>query len=280
MSKIKLVAVDLDGTLLDNNKLLSPRTKEALAACAAAGIIVIPATGRPATGFPYVAENMPGFRYALTSNGALVYDFKEHRNIYEDCIPVENVLAVMDAMQPYDVMLDVYVNGWGYSEQRNIDNAEYFFDVPEMAHQAKSLVQYIRTTRKAVTDMRRFVIDTNTPAEKLVMFFHDLSYQERLGKIINDLGFIKLTSAYPNNLELNSATANKGDSLIRFGEVLGIARDEIMAFGDGLNDCDMIRAAGVGVAMANAHPDLKAIADRETLSNVEDGVAVELEKLL
>jgi len=177
-------------------------------------------------------------------------------------------------------MLDVYVNGWGYSEQKNIDNAEHFFDVPEMAHQAKSLVEYIRTTRKPVENMREFVVNLGVPAEKLVLFFQNLEYQKTLGKKIADLGFIKVTTAYPNNLELNAATANKGDSLLKFGEKLGIQREEIMAFGDGMNDFDMIRAAGVGVAMANACPELKAIADRETLSNVEDGVAVELEKLL
>ena len=87
----------------------------------------MPATGRPATGFPYVAENLPGFRYALTSNGALVYDFQEKRAIYEDLLSVENTLKVIDFAADYDLMVDVYTDGNGYSEQRNLNNIRHFF---------------------------------------------------------------------------------------------------------------------------------------------------------
>ena len=269
-NNIRLIAVDLDGTLLNRKKEMTPRTKEALAACAEAGIIVMPATGRPATGFPYVAENLPGFRYALTSNGALVYDFQEKRAIYEDLLSVENTLKVIDFAADYDLMVDVYTDGNGYSEQRNLDNIRHFFF-------AEGMIEYVLKTRIPVDNMRKFVISRGRPVEKVVLFLSDVSFKPELERLLEPFSFLKVTDALENNLELNNSTANKGAALLRFGERLGIAREQIMAFGDGRNDCDMIRAAGVGVAMANACDELKAVADRETLSNEEDGVAWAIE---
>ena len=84
---------------------------------------------------------------------------------------------------------------------------------------------------------------------------------------------IKTTASTWNNLEFNIASANKGNSLRRFAEHLGFTLANCMAFGDGLNDLSMVEAAGTGVAMANAHPDVLAAADVVTASNDEDGVA-------
>ena len=95
----------------------------------------------------------------------------------------------------------------------------------------------------------------------------------RTGLYVTPVGFGVLTVG---KTQLNYSVS-EGAALLRFGERLGIAREQIMAFGDGRNDCDMIRAAGVGVAMANACDELKAVADRETLSNEEDGVAWAIE---
>ncbi|MEA4824513.1 MAG: Cof-type HAD-IIB family hydrolase [Clostridiaceae bacterium] len=270
-NKIRLIAVDLDGTLLNRKKEISARTKAALAACAERGIIVMPATGRPATGFPYVAAEMPGFRYALTSNGALVYDFQEKKAIFEDLLSVENTLRVIDFAADYDLMVDVYTDGNGYSEQRNLDNIRHFFF-------AEGMIEYVLKTRIPVENMRDFVISRGRPVEKIVLFLSDVSFKPELEKLLEVFPFLKVTDALENNLELNNVTANKGASLLRFGEAFGIAREQIMAFGDGRNDCDMIRAAGIGVAMANACAELKACADMETLSNEEDGVAVAIEQ--
>ena len=79
---IRVIALDLDGTLFNSQKEVSQHTKDVLEECSRRGIIVMPATGRPATGFPHVLEAVPSFRYALTSNGALVYDYVEKKGIY------------------------------------------------------------------------------------------------------------------------------------------------------------------------------------------------------
>ena len=89
----------------------------------------------------------------------------------------------------------------------------------------------------------------------------------------------RVTASASNNLEFNSAEAHKGNALRRFAEHLGLTLENCAAFGDGLNDLSMVQAAGLGVAMANAVPEVKAAAARVTLSNDEDGVAAVLEEL-
>ena len=269
--KIRLIAVDLDGTLMNRKKEITPRTRAVIKEATKAGILVMPATGRPVTGFPDVLEAIPDCRYALTSNGALVYDLQEKRPIYEDLISVENTLTILDYTKQYDLMVDIYVHGNGYSEKRNLANLAHFSF-------AEGMQEYVLRTRIPVDDIREFAVRENVPVEKLVLFFHDVGFKPEMERLLEQFPFIRTTDAVPNNLELNNSTANKGDSLLRFGAQLGIAREEIMAIGDGRNDRDMIVAAGLGVAMANACDVLKEAADVETLSNDEDGVAAAIEK--
>ena len=91
---------------------------------------------------------------------------------------------------------------------------------------------------------------------------------------------LALTQSTPNNVEINDALANKGEALRRLASALGFGAAGCMAFGDGLNDLSMVRAAGTGVAMANACPEVLAAADVVTLSNDDDGVAAVLEKIV
>ena len=147
---IRVIALDLDGTLFNSQKEVSQHTKDVLAECSRRGIIVMPATGRPATGFPHVLEAVPSFRYALTSNGALVYDFAEKKGIYEDTISVENALKVVEFTRKYDVMCDAYIGGYGYSEKDKLANIANYF-------QTRKMIDYVLSTRIPVDDMGKFI---------------------------------------------------------------------------------------------------------------------------
>ena len=147
---IRVIALDLDGTLFNSQKEVSQHTKDVLAECSRRGIIVMPATGRPATGFPHVLEAVPSFRYALTSNGALVYDFAEKKGIYEDTISVENALKVVEFTRKYDVMCDAYIGGYGYSEKDKLANIANYF-------QTQKMIDYVLSTRIPVDDMGKFI---------------------------------------------------------------------------------------------------------------------------
>ena len=102
----------------------------------------------------------------------------------------------------------------------------------------------------------------------------------RMRKILAEIPEVLVTSSLPNNLEINAVGADKGGALLRLAELLGIRREETMAFGDGENDMSMLRMAGLGVAMENAEDHVKAAADYVTVTNNEAGVAAALRKFV
>jgi Cof subfamily protein (haloacid dehalogenase superfamily) len=138
----------------------------------------------------------------------------------------------------------------------------------------------VREFRKPVPDLKEYLKSTAAEGDvqKVMLFARNAPGSESVTKAITDavserFPSIKTTSSTWNNLELNIATAHKGNSLKRFAEHLGYTLDNCMALGDGTNDLSMIEAAGIGVAMSNAHPLVLAAANHVTASNDEDGVA-------
>jgi Cof subfamily protein (haloacid dehalogenase superfamily) len=141
-------------------------------------------------------------------------------------------------------------------------------------------LKMVREFRKPVPDLKEYLKSTAAEGDvqKVMLFARNTPGSESVTKAITDavserFPSIKTTSSTWNNLELNIATAHKGNSLKRFAEHLGYTLDNCMALGDGTNDLSMIEAAGIGVAMSNAHPLVLAAADHVTVSNDEDGVA-------
>ena len=145
----------------------------------------------------------------------------------------------------------------------------------------------IREFRNSVADLKEHLSKTATDGnvQKIMLFARNEPVGESVTnaiiKAVNEqFPDIKVTASTWNNLEFNIATAHKGNALKRFAEHLGLTLDNCMALGDGMNDLSMIQAAGLGVAMANAHPRVLAAADQVTLSNDEDGVAHAIRKVL
>ena len=115
--KIKLIATDLDGTFLDDNKQIPIDNKQAISECAARGIRIVPATGRTIPGIPQELKELPGVRYVIATNGALVADLKENKWIYTCRLSAALAVSVMEAAQACedDIMFDAYVDGVGYT---------------------------------------------------------------------------------------------------------------------------------------------------------------------
>ena len=106
--RIKMVGLDMDGTLLTTEKELTEHTKEVLLKAIDRGVTVLPATGRPLTGIPEEVVKIPGVRYAVASNGARIVDLKEDRVIYEDLVPYETGRRVLEICRRYDTMMEIY----------------------------------------------------------------------------------------------------------------------------------------------------------------------------
>lgn len=270
---IKIISLDLDGTLLDSQKRLSEANRAALEEAAAKGVHIVPTTGRFFGMMPQAVRDLPFVRYAITINGAQVYDRETDTAIVREEIPLDMALDIISLLEGYDVIYDCYRSNWGWMTESLQAKAE---DYATDAHYLKM----VREFRKPVPDLKEYLKSTAAEGDvqKVMLFARNTPGSESVTKAITEavserFPLIKTTSSTWNNLELNIATAHKGNSLKRFAEHLGYTLDNCMALGDGTNDLSMIEAAGLGVAMSNAHPLVLAAADHVTVSNDEDGVA-------
>ena len=270
MADVRIIALDLDGTLLDSGKNLSAANRAALAAAAEKGIHVVPTTGRFFGGMPESVRALPFVRYAITVNGAQVYDRATDAAIVREELPLATALAIMRYLDGFDVIYDCYQDNWGrMTASMQARAADYAPD----AHYLKM----IRELRKPYPDLKAHLEEEGRDVQKIMLFARDLSVRAQIADGLKArFPELAVSASTFNNLELNSANAHKGLALKRFAEHLGLGLENCMAFGDGANDLTMIQAAGIGVAMSNACPEVLAAADYVTLSNDEDGVAAAL----
>ena len=268
--KTRILALDLDGTLLDSEKRLSEVNRDALAAAAAKGLLVVPTTGRFFGMMPPTIRDLPFVRYAITVNGAQVYDRETDTAIVREELPLEKALAIMRYLDGFDVIYDCYQDNWGRMTQAMQEKAEEYAQCP---HYTKM----IREFRKPYPDLKEYLAERGRDVQKIMLFARDPAVRDAIAADIKTrFDGLAVSSSTFNNLEFNAASAHKGRALERFAEHFGWTLDNCMAFGDGLNDLSMVRMAGIGVAMANAAPEVLAAADYVTLSNDADGIAAAL----
>lgn len=271
MAEIKLIALDLDGTLLDSQKRLSSRNENALKECIKRGIWIVPCTGRIWFGVPEFIQNFPGIRYAITTNGAVIEDVAESQIIDEKKLDWKQAVELLELAKTFHTMYDAYTDGHAYGEARFMEHMDDYGIIP-------TLKKMILDTRECVPDVADMIRTLQKPVEKVNYFFGDLEERARARAVLEARGDVLISSSFTHNLEINALGAAKGEAVLRLAAHLGIAPEETMAFGDGENDLSMIRMTGVGVAMENAVDLLKAEADYVTVSNDDDGVALAIEK--
>ncbi len=272
---IKLIATDMDGTFLDDEKNIPEENLKALLECADRGIEIVPATGRTVRGLPEEIKALPGVRYAITTNGAVVADLKEGKEVNTCRIPTELAVKVMTMARESqdDIMYDAYIEGIAYT-------TEYFYTNTEKYVPTKGLVALVRKTRQVVPDNIAYVGAQGKEIDKINMYFLDMDAKQRMREALAAVPGILVSSSIPNNLEINAAGADKGSALVRLASYLGIKQEETMAFGDGENDFSMIRMAGIGVAMENGEESVKAAADHVTVTNNKAGVAAAIRQFV
>lgn len=267
---IRLIGLDLDGTTLTSDKVLTPHTKEVLESCLRQGIQILPATGRARSGIPNYLTEIEGIRYVVVSNGAAVVDLETGENVYTNCISWERALEIFDILEEYHTFYDVYALGKGWCEGRFYDHLERYRIEPHIE-------QLIRTSRTRIDDLRSWVKEHQAPIEKINMFFAREEERQKAFAELEKVPDLAVTCSLVNNLEINDRSCDKGDALLNLGKILDISLDQIMACGDGNNDYEMIKQAGTGVAMENGEPNVKEIADFITKTNDEEGVAFAIE---
>ena len=266
MGKIKLIAFDLDDTVLNTQKKLTPETLRVLYRAAELGIEIVPSTGRFWGAVTDEIKNLPFVRYAVTLNGAAIFDVKSQKTIARFEIPSERAETMARVFDELPVIYDSIIDGQGYM------NREFHERVKDITI-GEWQYKIIYGLRKPVDDLHE-IINQSSGVQKMQIYTKDRDLRANLLAALpvvfpNSL----FTSSVPNNIEINALKANKGDGLRFVVSHLGIEMSEAMAFGDGLNDISMIKAAGIGVAMGNAVREVKDVADHVTGTCDEDGVA-------
>lgn len=273
MSKIKLVAMDLDGTVLNSDKQISNHTREVFEQATSQGIYIVPCTGRIIKTVPDFLKNIKGVRYFICSNGAAVYDGVENKIVYSNYMDTDVVFQVLNQLEGYHCTEDIYRNGQGYMERKYLDNLT---DYGIEGH----LLKLVTDSRDPVDNLREYIKENPEQIEKICIFFDDMHQRQEVLDKLNGLGTVNATTSLANNIEVMEKTCNKGDGLYHLAKYLGLSMDEVMACGDAGNDTEMIKVAGLGVVMENGNESLKEQANYITKTNDEDGVAYAVEKFV
>lgn len=272
MSKtIQLVALDMDGTLFNNQSQISADDQDAIRSATSQGVTVAISTGRPYVGLPVPLLTKLGIRYAITANGAAIYRLPERECIYECCMEPELVCPILEELQKLNIHMDAFIDGNGYS-QRSCESQISRLVMPE------SIRQYIRETRTFTENLSSYIKEHHLSVQKMTLNFYPLAdgtFQSRdeVKALLATHPEVAFLSGGYHNLEFTKAGTTKGNGLRFLCEHLGIDLAATMACGDTQNDIDILKTAAIGVAMDNARTEVKAIADFVTRSNEESGVA-------
>jgi len=284
---IKLIASDMDGTLLNDKMAVSDRNIEAIKNAQKAGIEFLIATGRSIEeARPFLKDRVhPGF---ITLNGAEVYDNKE-QPISSNPLSEDSKNKVIEYFHKHNMYFEVVTNKGVFSDNKELrisSLAQLLVKLnPSTTYEdaLKATVERVKMTPMTfVPNYDEILNDKSYQIMKLLAFSDkEKEVLDPLKKEIEDnISDVVVTSSSPNNVEINSIDAQKGIALLEYAESKNIKPEETMAIGDNLNDASMIKAAGVGVAMANAIPTIKELAQISTDNNVNDGVAQIVEKVI
>lgn len=277
--KIKLIALDLDGTLLDSNGVISNKTCDAIKKAIKRGIEIVPATGRNIGLICEEIKAIDGIRYAITSNGAAVIDIREERVIFSNFINLDILKRIIDLIKNYPIVIELYADGHAYVDRDVFDNPEKYNLNENQIH----LMSYNHILIDNFFNLIDESKDTNwiKCVEKINIPFLNEDIKKKVLKNLSDeVNEIKITSSGKDNLEINISSANKGNGLEKLVNILGIRLEEVAAIGDNNNDIEMIEKSGFGIAMGNAIDEMKNKAGYVTVDNDKDGAAEAIIKIL
>lgn len=273
MKNIKLVASDLDGTLLNRKKEITPRLHQALTELDRLGVLFVPATGRPLGSVPQDIQTLPFLRYVITSNGAAIYDVSQKRNIIENYLTIESVDAVIEIARELPIITEYFVSGKAYINKVVYDNLASF-------ELTESHIAYIKNSRTPIEDFWTEMKRHSTVIENINLVFRDLTLRKEVWDRLRENGLASVTASTTKNIEITALSATKGKALEKLCALLRLERKQVLAMGDGDNDMPMIQFAGIGVAMANGESHILEAADIIAEDCNDFGAAKILEQII
>ena len=282
--EIKCIALDLDRTTLDSQGHLSEENRTAIRRAASAGVHVVVASGRSLDSLPAEITEIPGVRYAITSNGAAVYDLCERKCLRQFKMTPESVEDILrhteqgrmkiEYLEETEISYEAFIDGRAFAESRYVDDPVRFGAMPQA-------IPYIQSTRRPIEDMRTFIREHKSELDCVDLVVKSEEMKNKLWKNLREnVSDVYITSSVKQLLEISHRDAGKESGAKFLLEYLGLTREELAAFGDGDNDSGLLKYAGIGFAVANASPECREAADEIVASNDEYGVAQGINKIL
>ena len=253
----QLIALDMDGTLLDSKKRVLPSSLDAIRRASDAGKAVAISSGRCPAMVALYKDDLPGVRYAICCAGATIYDLEQDKTMFEQCLDpafVDRALEVAEGLGFF--LLEVTSGANVYMQPDEVEHVE------EVGVGAHALARELRGN-----------------LSKLNFHFASVEARDRCRELLEGDDVV-ITNAERSTMEFTARGIDKGQGVARLAQILGIDNDQTIAVGDAENDLSMLRSAGLGVAMGNALPEAVAAADVQVADNDHDGVAEAIRRYL
>ncbi|MBP3596701.1 MAG: HAD family phosphatase [Clostridia bacterium] len=287
----KLVAIDLDGTLLNSYGEVSEENRTMIKKASKNGIYIVLASGRTISSVENLAKEIGADKYIISGNGAVVYDFEKKEIIYNKFLNKKQVLEIAEICEANSIFYNVYSEEEIITKSLNY-NVLFYHKENVKKNEAK------RTNINIVTDIKKYIenSDKNNYLKITVCEENKVVFNSIIRKIKQIQGLDVLDTAYMSRKKIKNGTndvsisyfyteitnenVNKWSAIEFLIEKLGIKQEEVMAIGDNINDREMIENAGLGVIMKNSSPLMKVVSDVIVSDNNEHGVAEALNLFL
>ena len=270
----KIVASDLDGTLLDTDQKISAENLAAISDMRRLGVHFVPTTGRTLSEIPEELLNSPDIRYFITSDGAAVYDSRQKKMILTHYITDVTLQFIMETLRPYNCYVLVHEGGVNH-----YDKAKHTAAYMDQCRVGQYFRDIINASAVGVEDFDDF-LQRSAAIEMLCIFFESEDAMQHCKRIFVESGMLCASQSSDINLEIYTSSAGKGRTLRAFAEMLSVDPSEVIAVGDSNNDTTLLASAGLALAMENASDELKLLADQTICNNNEHSAKYILERFL
>ncbi len=285
----KLVAVDLDGTLLNQYGDVTENTKRVIKNVMRKGTQVVLASGRSIDSIQNISNEIGASRYIVAGNGAVLYDIEEQKNLYENYIPIEKAKKIIDICEENSIFYNIYTNKKIVTKNLRYNVLYYYKENLKKADRKKTNIDIVDSIQDYVKNMRDenimkiFICDeTASVFNSIMKKFEEVPNVETLDvshmsrKVIKN-GTLEFPIEYYYT-EISMKNVDKWNAIEFLINKMGINKDEVIAIGDNMNDKKMIEEAGLGITMEGSTPVVTDVANYVTANNNNEGVAKALEK--
>ncbi len=287
----KLIAIDLDGTLLNSYGQVSERNREALKKAQEKGIQIVLASGRSTNSVKNIANELGDNNYIICGNGSLVYDLQSDEIIYDKFIEKKKALQIIKICEENSIYYNVYTENMVIAKSLSNNVLFYHQENANKPDSRKTKINLVENIYEYIQNIENENILKFTISDNSSIIFNSIIKKLREIKNIDVLdvahmsrkiikaGTEEVQMAYYYT-EITSENVDKWNAIKWLAERLDIPNEEVIGIGDNVNDKLMIENSGLGVAMGNSAPYIKEIADRVVASNNDDGVAEIIEEII